>query len=106
MTLAETRSSHPFSFNRVAFLQKIFGEDVARAPYSIAGAFFAPIFSLQAIIAVYLLIIFASIGYSALEGYRNTGLQQSELSNTISPNEFKYTDGIKYEESDNAGESR
>ena len=57
MTLVEMGATHPFSFNRVAFLKKIFGEDVVKVRRSFFGVLFAPLFSIQLWIVVYLVFI-------------------------------------------------
>lgn len=57
MTLVETGASHPFSFNRVAFLRQIFGEDIAKVSRSFFGTLLAPFFTLKGLIVIYLVFI-------------------------------------------------
>lgn len=70
MTLVEIKASHPFSFNRVAFLRKIFGEEIAPVPRSAFGILIAPFFSVQALVFIYILLIFVFIGNS-ISSYKN-----------------------------------
>lgn len=57
MTLVEIGASHPFSFNRVAFLRNIFGDDVPKVSRSFWGTLLSPFFSIQMVIGVYIVII-------------------------------------------------
>ena len=53
MTLTETRSTHPFSFHRVANIRSLFGHDIIPIRKSLWGILFSPIFSIQAVFFVY-----------------------------------------------------
>jgi hypothetical protein len=53
MTLTETRSTHPFSFHRVAYIRSLFGQAILPIKKSLWGMLFAPIFSIQAAFFIY-----------------------------------------------------
>lgn len=61
MTLVETNSSHPYSFNRIAFIKKIFWDSIIEIKKSPFWLLFAPFFSFGFIIVLYMVIIVALI---------------------------------------------
>lgn len=65
MTLVQTGSTHPFSFNRVAFIRSLFGDNVAYVKQSFFGKLLSPFFSLGGGGGLQVLVVIAIIGILA-----------------------------------------
>ncbi|MDD2917094.1 MAG: M48 family metallopeptidase [Candidatus Gracilibacteria bacterium] len=96
MTLVEIGASHPFSFNRVAFLRNIFGDDVPKVSRSFWGTLLSPFFSIQMVIGVYIVIIMVFVAKGYMEASENTVSEQSRMSDYSSP--YDRNDSIKNED--------
>ncbi len=81
MTLVETKSTHPFSFNRVAFVRSLFGDHTPRVRKSFFGMLFAPIFSIKFILAIYIIGLLAAALFPAMAAYLERARQASDMEN-------------------------
>jgi hypothetical protein len=62
MTFTEVKSTHPFSFNRIAYMRSLFGESVPKIKKSIFAILIAPFMSIQLIIWLYIIgVLFAAM---------------------------------------------
>ena len=86
MTLIQTGSTHPFSFNRVAFVRSLFGDSVADVRQSFFGKLLSPFFSLgggsgmRVLVVIAIIGIFAAALFPALRGYLGRAEQMNETS--------------------------
>lgn len=87
MTVVEMGASHPFSFNRVATLRKIFGDDIPVVPVSIPGILLTPFFSIRTWIIVYVVIVMIFLGNSFLSGFNSLKDAQPTTSSSVNYNE-------------------
>ncbi len=85
MTFTEIKSTHPFSFNRVAYLRSLFWEEVNHIKKSIFWILLSPIFRLQTFIMIYIGIFLGlSVawffeGYNAAKNKETSNGQVSEI---------------------------
>jgi hypothetical protein len=84
MTLVQTGSTHPFSFNRVAFVRSLFGDSVAHVRQSFFGKLLSPFFSLgggggmQVLVVIAIIGILAAALFPALTGYLERARQAGD----------------------------
>lgn len=84
MTLVQTGSTHPFSFNRVAFVRSLFGDNMAHVRQSFFGKLLSPFFSLaggggrQMLVVIAIIGILVSALFPALTNYLGKARQAGD----------------------------
>jgi Zn-dependent protease with chaperone function len=78
MTFTEIKSTHPFSFNRVAYMRSLFGESVPKIKKSIFAILIAPFMSIQLIIWLYIIGVLFAAMYPMMRWYMD---RKSEVEN-------------------------
>ncbi len=91
MTLVQTWSTHPFTFNRVAFVRSLFGDKTENVSHSFFGMLLSPLFSLwgwgnwiQVLVVIAIVGILAAALFPSLTKYLERSRQQSEVLKTKS----------------------
>lgn len=78
MTFTEVKSTHPFSFNRIAYMRSLFGESVPKIKKSIFAILIAPFMSIQLIIWLYIIGVLFAAMYPMMRWYMD---RKSEVEN-------------------------
>lgn len=81
MTFTEIKSTHPFSFNRVAYMRSLFGESIPKVKKSIIAILMAPFMSIQMVIWIYIFIILGATIYPMIQWFtdRNTEVEDQKI---------------------------
>lgn len=78
MTFTEIKSTHPFSFNRVAYMRSLYGESIPKIKKSIFAILIAPFMSIQLIIWIYIIGVLFAAMYPMMRWYMD---RKSEVEN-------------------------